>query len=99
MVMYKIVFTKQAQKDLKKLKEAGLSQKARALVDVIRQDPYHTPPEYEKLVGKLEGIYSRRINIQHRLVYQVIEEPVENGENHFKGVVKIIRMWTHYERL
>ena len=99
MVMYKIVFTKQAQKDLKKLKEAGISQKARALVDVIREDPYRTPPEYEKLVGKLEGIYSRRINIQHRLVYQIIEEPFESGEKCFKGVVKIIRMWTHYEKL
>ena len=89
MVMYKIVFTKQAQKDLKKLKEAGISQKARALVDVIREDPYRKPPEYEKLVGKLEGIYSRRINIQHRLVYQIIEEPFESDEERLEYLFKL----------
>ena len=72
--MYKIVFTKQALKDLDNLKRNGIVQKAKALVDVIKQNPYQNPPRYEKLVGNLDGILSRRINIQHRLVYQVYEE-------------------------
>jgi len=97
MVMYKIVFTKQALKDLDNLKKSGLSLKAKALVDVIRENPYQNPPKYEKLVGNLEGTLSRRINIQHRLVYQVYEDYfVENGVE-YKGTIKIIRMWTHYE--
>jgi len=95
--MYKIVFTKQALKDLDNLKKSGLSLKAKALVDVIRENPYQNPPKYEKLVGNLEGTLSRRINIQHRLVYQVYEDYfVENGVE-YKGTIKIIRMWTHYE--
>ena len=95
--MYKIVFTKQALKDLDNLKKSGLSLKAKALVDVIRENPYQNPPRYEKLVGNLEGTLSRRINIQHRLVYQVYEDYfVENGVE-YKGTIKIIRMWTHYE--
>ena len=88
MVNYKVVFTKQAQKDAKKLSAAGLKAKAEQLIEILRDDPYQTPPFYEKLVGDLAGAYSRRINIQHRLVYQVIEN---------KKIVKIIRMWTHYE--
>ena len=95
--MYKIVFTKQALKDLDNLKKSGISAKAKALVDIIRENPYQIPPSYKKLVGNLEGIISRRINIQHRLVYQVYEESnVENGIE-YEGTVKIIRMWIHYE--
>lgn len=97
--MYKIVFTKQALKDLENLKKSGISNKAKALVDVIRVNPYQNPPRYEKLVGKLDGILSRRINIQHRLVYQVYEEIIfENGVK-YQGIIKIIRMWTHYDSI
>ena len=88
MVNYKVVFTKQAQKDAKKLSAAGLKAKTVPLIEILRDNPYQTPPFYEKLVGDLSGAYSRRINIQHRLVYQVIED---------EKIVKIIRMWTHYE--
>ena len=97
--MYRIYFTKQALKDLDKLKTAGLSQKAKNLVDVIRSNPYQNPPAYEKLVGKLDGLYSRRINIQHRLVYQVEEQQLEDNGLQYDGIVKIIRMWTHYENI
>ncbi len=86
--MYKTVLTKHALKDLDHLKAAHLSQKAKSLVDIIKQNPYQNPPPYEKLVGNLKGCYSRRINIQHRLVYEVLEE---------EQVVKVLRMWTHYE--
>ena len=95
--MYKIVFTKQALKDLENLKKRGISAKAKALVDIIREDPYQTPPRYEKLVGNLDGIISRRINIQHRLVYQVYEDLFVEDGIEYEGTVKIIRMWTHYE--
>lgn len=87
--MYKIVYTKIAVKDIPRLKAAHLDTKAKALIDVIRENPYQTPPSYEKLVGDLQGLYSRRINFQHRLVYQVLEE---------EKTVKIISLWTHYER-
>ena len=83
-----LVFTKQAQKDAKKLADAGLKNKTQVLLDVLKQNPFQNPPPYEKLVGDLSGAYSRRITIQHRLVYQAIE-----GDR----LVKIIRMWTHYE--
>lgn len=83
-----LVYTKQAQKDAKRLASSNLKDKAQALLDVIQTDPFQNPPPYEKLVGDLEGAYSRRINIQHRLVYEVIES---------KNTVKILRMWTHYE--
>lgn len=83
-----IVFTKHAKKDAKKLASAGLKLKAQRLLDILRANPYQTPPPYEKLVGDLSGAYSRRINIQHRLVYQVLDRI---------KTVKIIRMWTHYE--
>ena len=95
--MYRIVLTKQAVKDLNHLKSVGLAPKAKKLVDVIRENPYQIPPGYEKLVGNLTGAYSRRINIQHRLVYQVIEEPCTVDDVHYEGTVKVIRMWTHYE--
>lgn len=85
---YQVVLTKQAQKDLVHLKSAGLSEKAKELVQIISNNPFQTPPYYEKLLGNLSGYYSRRINIQHRLVYSVDEK------NH---IVKILRMWTHYE--
>ena len=87
--MYKIVYTKAATKDIPKLKAAHLDTKAKALIDVIRENPYQTPPSYEKLVGDLQGLYSRRINVQHRLVYQVLEE---------EKTIKIVSLWTHYER-
>ncbi len=82
------VFTKQAQKDAKKLARAGLKKKAQILLEVIAENPFQNPPPYEKLVGDLAGAYSRRINIQHRLVYQVYRK---------ESVIKIIRLWTHYE--
>ena len=97
--MYKIVFTKQALKDLDNLKKSGLSSKAKVLVDVIRENPYQNSPRYEKLVGNLQGTFSRRINIQHRLVYQVYEEKFMENEVNYDGTIKIIRMWTHYEGL
>jgi Txe/YoeB family toxin of toxin-antitoxin system len=87
-VSWKIVYTKQAQKDAKKISQSGLKNKAQILIDVIKESPLQNPPSYEKLVGDLAGAYSRRINIQHRLVYQLYEE---------EKIVKIIRMWTHYE--
>ena len=87
--MYAVVFTKTAAKDAPKLKAARLDTTAKALIDILRTNPYQTPPSYEKLVGDLQGLYSRRINRQHRLVYEVIEE---------EKIVKIVSMWTHYER-
>lgn len=95
--MYKVVFTKQALKDLEKLKRSGISFKAKTLVDIIKKDPYQIPPRYEKLVGALDGLLSRRINIQHHLVYQVYEESFSENNVDYQGVIKIIRMWTHYE--
>ncbi len=88
MKRWKLVFTRQAQKDAKKLAAAGLRPKAETLLDILAKDRFRTPPRFEKLVGDLAGAYSRRINIQHRLVYQVLEEI---------RTVKIIRLWTHYE--
>ncbi len=88
MVSWNLIYTKQAQKDAKKLKEAGLKPKALQLLEILKQDPFQSPPPFEKLVGDLSGAYSRRINIQHRLIYQVLED---------KNIIKIIRMWTHYE--
>jgi Txe/YoeB family toxin of toxin-antitoxin system len=87
-VTWKLVYTKQAQKDAKKLSAAGLQPKAEKLLAILKKDPFQKPPPFEQLVGDLKGAYSRRINIQHRLVYQVIKR--------YK-TVKIIRMWTHYE--
>lgn len=84
---YRVVFTKQAQKDAKKIGRSDLKDKASALIEILKEDPFTTPPRYEALVGDLSGAYSRRINIQHRLVYQVIEE---------EKTAKVLRMWTHY---
>lgn len=86
--MFAIVFTKQAAKDAEKLKELGLDSTAKDLIEILRNNPFQTPPAYEKLVGNLEGAYSRRINIHNRLVYEVMKK---------EKTVKIIRMWTHYE--
>jgi toxin YoeB len=88
MVSWRLVFTKQATRDAKKIAQSGLKSQAIHLLDLLKQDPYWNPPPYEKLVGDLSGAYSRRINIQHRLVYQVIDDI---------KTVKVIRMWTHYE--
>lgn len=88
MVGWQLVYTKQAQKDAKKLASGHLQDKAQALLKIIQTNPFQDPPPYEKLIGDLEGAYSRRINIQHRLVYEVIES---------SNTVKILRMWTHYE--
>ena len=85
---WRIVFTKQAQKDAKKVTASKLKPKAEKVIEILRQNPFQTPPTYEKLIGDLAGAYSRRLNIQHRIVYQVIAD---------EKTVKIIRMWTHYE--
>lgn len=85
---WKLYYTKQAQKDAGKLASSGLKEKAQELLQIIENNPYQNPPPYEKLVGDLSGAYSRRINIQHRLVYQVLEE---------EQAIKILRLWTHYE--
>jgi Txe/YoeB family toxin of toxin-antitoxin system len=87
-VSWALLFTRQAQKDAEKLKAANLKLQAEKLLEILRGNPYQTPPPYEKLVGDLFGAYSRRINIQHRLVYQVLDA---------EHAVKVIRMWTHYE--
>jgi Txe/YoeB family toxin of toxin-antitoxin system len=87
-VTWTLVYTKQAQKDAKKLASSGLKPKAQELLALISEDPYRKPPPFEKLVGDLSGACSRRINIQHRLVYQVLEE---------ERVVKVLRLWSHYE--
>ena len=85
---WRIVFTRQAQKDAKKLAGSGLRSRAEKLLVILGEDPYRSPPPFERLVGDLKGAISRRINIHHRLVYQVLES---------KRTVKVIRMWTHYE--
>jgi len=87
-VTWELVYTKQAQKDARKLASSGLKNKAKALLEIIQEDTYQNPPSYEKLVGDLSGAYSRRINIQHRLVYQIYEK---------EHTIKVIRLWTHYE--
>jgi toxin YoeB len=88
LVSWRLVFTNQAQKDAKKLASSGLRPKAQELLDLLAEDPFKKPPSFEKLVGDLSGAYSRRINIQHQLVYQVLEE---------ERVVKVLRLWSHYE--
>ncbi|HSI46252.1 MAG TPA: Txe/YoeB family addiction module toxin [Methylophilus sp.] len=85
---WQLAFTKQAQKDATKIAQAGLKEKVQLLLNILTDNPFQTPPPYEKLVGDLSGAYSRRINIQHRLVYQLLVE---------QETVKILRMWTHYE--
>jgi Txe/YoeB family toxin of toxin-antitoxin system len=87
-VSWQLVYAKAAQKDAQKLSSAGLKEKAQLLLNIIRDNPFQNPPPYEKLIGDLSGAYSRRINIQHRLVYEVVEQ---------ERVVKVLRMWSHYE--
>jgi Txe/YoeB family toxin of toxin-antitoxin system len=87
-VKWQLVYTKYAQKDAQKLTAAGLKEKAQALLAILGENPFQNPPPYEKLVGDLSGAYSRRINIQHRLVYEVLPE---------QAAVKVLRMWSHYE--
>jgi toxin YoeB len=87
-VSWRLLYTKQAQKDAKRLAASGLKPRAQELLDVLANDPFRSPPPFEKLVGDLQGAYSRRINIQHRLVYQVLDA---------ERTVKVLRMWTHYE--
>lgn len=86
--MWRVVYSKQAAKDAKKLSASGLRTKAQALIELLKEDPFVTPPRYERLVGDLAGMYSRRINIAHRLFYEVFEE---------ERTVRVLRMWTHYE--
>lgn len=88
MVVWRLVFTKQAQKDAKKIAHSGLKPQAERLLEILKENPYQNPPSYEKLIGDLTGACSRRINIQHRLVYQILDEI---------RTVKVIRMWSHYE--
>lgn len=90
MVNYKVVYTKNAAKDISNLKAANLSNKAQNLIGLIKENPFQNPPPYEKLLGNLSGLYSRRINIQHKLVYEVLEDI---------KTVKIISMWSHYENI
>ena len=87
--MYNIIYSSQAQRDAKKASKSGLKDNILKLIEILKRNPYQNPPPYEKLIGDLAGNYSRRINIQHRLVYQVYEK---------EKIVKIIRMWTHYDR-
>jgi toxin YoeB len=87
-VSWRVVYTRQAQKDARKLEASGLKPKAQELLAILAEDPFRKPPPFEKLVGDFAGAYSRRINIQHRLVYQVLEEA---------RVVKVLRLWSHYE--
>lgn len=87
-MIWQLIYTKQAQKDAQKLASSGLKEKAKNLLEIVENNPFQNPPPYEKLVGDLAGAYSRRINIQHRLVYQVLEK---------EHVVKVLRLWTHYE--
>jgi len=88
LVSWRVVYSRHAQKDARKIAKSNLKKKTIELITVLEQDPFQNPPQFEKLVGDLEGAYSRRINIQHRLVYQVLTE---------EHVVKVLRMWTHYE--
>lgn len=99
MVVVSILYEKQAVKDIKNLKSAGLDKKARELIEIIRNNPFQSPPAYEALVGNLQGFYSRRINIQLRLVYQVYPEAVEVDRVKYQGTIKIVRLWTHYEKM
>jgi Txe/YoeB family toxin of toxin-antitoxin system len=87
-VKWELAYSRQAQKDAKKLKAAGLKPKAEELLNILENNPFQTPPTFEKLLGDLAGTYSRRINIQHRLVYEVFEQ---------EHVIRVLRMWTHYE--
>ena len=97
---YKVILSKQACKDLEKLKNAGLARQAKSITVLLGEDPYRYPPSFEKLLGELHGIFSRRINIQHRYVYRILANDVgekDEGGNLYEGFVHVLRMWTHYE--
>ena len=97
--MYLVKFSKQADKDKKMLKGAGLDKKAKELLNIVANNPFQTPPPYEALVGNLNGFYSRRINLQHRLVYEVYNEHIIQNGVQYEGTVIIARMWTHYDKM
>lgn len=88
--LYSIIYSRKAQKDISRLKAAGLDKRAKMLIDILRTNPWQNPPSYEKLLGELKYLYSRRINVQHRLIYEVLEN---------EKTVKIVSLWSHYERL
>ena len=99
-MMYKVILSKQALKDFDTIKQAGYGKKIKELIDIVHNNPYQTPPRYEKLVGELQGYYSRRINEQHRFVYDVqpnIDKLEDVKGELYKGIVHVLRMWTHYE--
>ncbi len=95
--MYLVKFSKQADKDKKLLRGAGLDKKAKELLNIIAENPFRTPTTYKGLVGNLEGFYSRRINLQHRLVYEVYPDTVTENGVEYEGTVKVVRMWIHYD--
>lgn len=95
--MYLVKFSKQAEKDKKLLKGAGLERKAKELLNVIAENPFKNPPPYEGLVGNLQGFYSRRINLQHRLVYEVYPDAITENDVEYEGAVVVARMWTLYD--
>lgn len=97
--MFRIVFEKQAVKDIQNLKSAKLDEKAKNLIEVVRLNPFQNPPPYEPLVGNLSGLFSRRLNIQHRFVYQVYSEKIIEDGIEYEGTIKIVRMWSHYDNV
>lgn len=97
--MYRIVYEKQAVKDIQNLKSSGLDIKAKKLIEIVRNDPFQKNPPFEALLGNLSGLYSRRINIHNRFVYQVYPEKIVIDNIEYEGTVKIIRMWSHYEKI
>jgi len=97
--MYRIVYEKQAVKDIQNLQSAGLDIKAKKLIEIVRNDPFQKNPPFEALLGNLSGLYSRRINIHHRFIYQVYPEKIVIDNIEYEGTVKIIRMWSHYEKI
>jgi Txe/YoeB family toxin of toxin-antitoxin system len=97
---YKVILSRQAEKDFEKAKKAGYGEKVKELISIVSKNPYQTPPRYEKLVGDLQGYYSRRINEQHRFVYNVLPNTnnlKDSDGNPYKGIVHVLKMWTHYE--
>ena len=97
--MYLIKYDKQAQKDARNLKAAKLDTKAKELIETLKENPLKNPPPYEELVGNLAGLYSRRINLKHRIVYQIIDKKITIKDIEYEGIVKVIRMWTHYDNV
>ena len=97
--MYLIKYDKQTQKDAKNLKAAKLDTKAKEIIETLKENPLKNPPPYEELVGNLAGLYSRRINLKHRIVYEIIEKTITEKDIEYEGIVKVIRMWTHYDKV